>query len=492
MTCIPASGRRGPQNGTGEAGCGDVERFGPESRMESGSVDENLGLARESITVSLLNRAVAGLLARSFRLMRVRGEIANFTRAASGHWYFTLKDERAQVRCAMFRGRNQLAGFTPCDGDEVEVLAQVGLYEPRGEYQLTVEAVQRSGLGRLYERFLQLKSRLQAEGLFDGKRALPAFPRAVGVVTSLQAAALRDVLTTLARRSPQAAVIVYPVPVQGDDAGNRIAAMLQTVSRRREVEVVLLVRGGGSIEDLWAFNEEAVARAIRACAVPVIVGVGHESDVTIADFAADLRAPTPTAAAEMAAPDRSGLQRAVEERMDRLRRFARNRLQQVQQHLDYCQRALATPRAPLQALAGRLHALALRAGRAAAADVAGRRRHSEDLAARLQRLRPRVDARAHLLQRRSAALVAGARQLLHGRQARLQTLAARLQAIDPQAVLSRGYALATDADGRVVTDAARLTVGDLLRLRFARGGADARVLQADAGSGNGAAPGDTG
>ena len=456
--------------------------------MESGSAQEDLGLARETITVSLLNRAVAGLLARSFRLLRVRGEIANFTRASSGHWYFTLKDDRAQVRCAMFRGRNQLADFVPRDGDEVEVLAQVGLYEPRGEYQLTVEAVQRSGLGRLYERFLQLKNRLQAEGLFDAKRPLPGFPRAIGVVTSLQAAALRDVLTTLARRSPQAAVIVYPVPVQGEGAGDRIAAMLQTVSRRGEVDVVLLVRGGGSIEDLWAFNEEVVARAIRACAVPVVVGVGHESDVTIADFAADLRAPTPTAAAEMAAPDRAALLRSVDERVAQGRRLARNRLQQAQQHLDYCQRALASPRAPFQALAARVHTLALRAGRALSRQVGGLHRRSDELSAHVRRLAPRIDSAEARLQRRASTLAASARHLLHGRQARLQTLAARLQALDPHAVLARGYALAIDARGHVVSDAARLAAGDLLRLRFARGGARARVEQTDTDDVEGASP----
>ncbi len=449
--------------------------------MESGSADFDVGLARESVTVSALNRAVAGLLSRSFRLMRVRGEIGNFARAGSGHWYFTLKDDRAQVRCAMFRGRNLLAEFMPRDGDEVEVLAQVGLYEPRGEYQLTVEAVRRSGLGRLFERYLQLKERLQAEGLFDAKRPLPAFPRTVGVVTSLQAAALRDVLTTLARRSPQVAVIVYPVPVQGEDAGGRIAGMLATVSRRREVDAVLLVRGGGSIEDLWSFNEESVARAIRACDVPVIVGVGHESDVTIADFAADLRAPTPTAAAEMAAPDRAALLRALDQRMAQLRRVARNRLQQAQQRLDYCQRAVATPRAPLRTLADRVNTLSLRASHALSRHLAGLRRRSQQPAARLQRSAPRVEPRLHRLQQRSAALAGAARHLLDGRQLRLQTLLARLQALDPHAVLARGFALATDAEGRIVTDAARLAAGDLLRLQFARGAASARVLRSAAG-----------
>ena len=220
--------------------------------------------AADVLDVTTLNRAVAGLLGRGFPLVRVRGEIGNLTRAASGHWYFTLKDDAAQVRCVMFRGRNALVGFAPREGDEVEVRAQVGLYEARGEFQLTVEALQRAGQGRLFEEFLRLKARLAAEGLFDIalKRPLPALPRSVGIVTSLQAAALRDVVTTLQRRAPYARLIVYPVPVQGAGAGARIAAMLAAAAARSEAEVLLLVRGGGSLEDLWAFNDEAVARAI--------------------------------------------------------------------------------------------------------------------------------------------------------------------------------------------------------------------------------------
>ncbi len=448
--------------------------------MNTGFADDGAAPGQEVVTVSALNRAVAGVLAQNFQLVRVRGEIANFTRASSGHWYFTLKDDRAQVRCAMFRGRNLLIDFAPRSGDEVEVLAQVGLYEARGEYQLTIEALRRSGLGRLYERFLQLKQRLQDEGLFDVKRPLPRFPRTVGVVTSLQAAALRDVLTTLARRSPQVGVIVYPVPVQGEGAGEQIATALDTVSRRAEVDLVLLVRGGGSIEDLWAFNEEAVARAIRACARPVVVGVGHESDVTIADFAADLRAPTPTAAAELAAPERDALLQAIAERLSRAARIARGRLQQAQQRLDYGQRALAGPRAPVQAAAARLHNLRLRAGHALSTSLADRRRRVERLAAQARVALPRTGASALRLHRRCSDLAAVARRELHARQAALQALAARLHALDPGAVLARGYALATDEAGRVVTDAARLAAGDLLGLRFARGSASARVLRAGA------------
>ncbi|HYX65760.1 MAG TPA: exodeoxyribonuclease VII large subunit, partial [Burkholderiales bacterium] len=254
------------------------------------------------LTVSQLLRSVRDTLERRFPLAWVAGELSNLSRAPSGHWYFTLKERGAQVDCVMFRSRAALLAAELREGMQVEARALVTLYEPRGRFQLTVEAIRPAGLGPLYERFLRLKDRLGAEGLFDErlKRPLPEHPRAVGVVTSRAAAALRDVLTTLARRNPAVPVIVYPVPVQGEAAGERIAAMLARASRRAECDLLLLVRGGGSIEDLWAFNDERVARALRACAIPVIVGVGHETDFTIADFAADRRAATPTAAAELA------------------------------------------------------------------------------------------------------------------------------------------------------------------------------------------------
>jgi exodeoxyribonuclease VII large subunit len=259
--------------------------------------------------------------------------------------------------------------------------------------------------------------------------------------------------------------------------------MLQMASRRAEVDLLLLVRGGGSIEDLWAFNEEAVARAIRDCAIPVVVGVGHESDVTIADFAADLRAPTPTAAAEMAAPDRLRLLQQVESRSAQMQRVVRGVLQQRQQRLDYAQRALASPRAPLQVLAARIQALAARAGRASSGRVARLRRRCDELAGRLARTAPSIGPPGHRLHRRAAALVGAARELLLRRERRLHAAAARLQALDPLAVLARGYALATDDAGRVVTDAARIAEGDLLRLRFARGSATARVLHTEPAAG---------
>jgi exodeoxyribonuclease VII large subunit len=444
---------------------------------------------RETLTVSALNRAVAGLLARGFASVRVRGEIGNLTRAASGHWYFTLKDDSAQVRCVMFRGRNVLVAFAPREGDAVELRASVALYEARGEYQLTVDAMERAGQGRLFEEFLRLKQRLADEGLFEQaiKRPRPVLPRAIGIVTSLQAAALRDVATTLARRAPYARLIVYPVPVQGEGAGARIAAMLATAAARREVELLLLVRGGGSIEDLWAFNEEVVARAIRACALPVVVGVGHESDITIADFAADLRAATPTAAAELAAPEQGALRDTVAAASLRVQRYARLALQAAQQRLDYALRVLARPQAPIAGLQARVDHLRARL-RAEARFGLGRGRASlESLCARLAWQRPDADPLAQRLSMLASRVQASARRRLADDTARLQRAVQGLAHLDPDAVLQRGYALALDAHGAVVADASRLQVGDPVTLRFARGRAAARVERVlpEAGAGAG-------
>src|SRR5574340_462515 len=266
-------------------------------------------IAAPVISVSELNRSARQILEQRLPLLWVAGEISNFTQAASGHWYFSLKDDKAQVRCAMFRMKSQYLDWLPENGMQVEVRAQPTLYEPRGEYQLAVENMRRAGLGALYEAFEKLKGRLEKEGLFAAarKKALPAFPRRIGIITSPAAAALRDVLTTLRRRMPNIPVLIYPVPVQGEGAAQKIAAAIQLAGQRRECDVLILCRGGGSIEDLWAFNEEVVARAIAACEIPVICGVGHETDFTIADFAADRRAPTPTAAAELATPHRADL-----------------------------------------------------------------------------------------------------------------------------------------------------------------------------------------
>lgn len=474
-----------PRKPGGRSACARVARpfvdsFRLETRMAPESDNADPVLARVALTVSALNRTVASLLERSFPLVRVRGEISNLTRAASGHWYFGLKDDAAQVRCVMFRGRNALVDWAPREGDAIEILAIVSLYEARGEFQLNVESMQRAGLGRLYEEFLRLKARLETEGLFDAdrRRPLPRIPRAVGIVTSLQAAALTDVLSALARRAPYLRVIIYPTPVQGVDAGARIAQALAAAARRAEVDVLLLVRGGGTIEDLWAFNEEVVARAIRASAIPVVVGVGHESDVTIADFAADLRAPTPTAAAELVAPAAAELRDLVEAGRARVLRPLLHRLQVAAQRLDYAQRALALPRAPIAALDARLGALQRRAqasvARALAVANAGLARQRQLLVARSRA--PVADE----FRARFAQLATGADRLRHRLSMRASELSARLHALDPAAVLARGYSLVAGADGRIVTDARRLSVGESVQLRFARGSAAASVDAIDA------------
>jgi len=300
---------------------------------------------RAVLTVSELLRSVRDTLERPFALCWVKGELSNLSRAPSGHCYFTLKDRGAQVDCVMYRSRAAAFERELRDGMQVEAQVLVTLYEPRGRFQLTVEALRPAGLGPLYERFLRLKEALEREGLFDpaAKRALPPCPRTIGVITSRDAAALRDVLTTLARRNPAVAIIVYPAPVQGDGAAARIAAMLRQANARAECEVLLLVRGGGSLEDLWSFNEAIVARAIRASRIPVIVGVGHETDFTIADFAADRRAATPTAAAELATPARAELAQRVADCVRCLAREMRRRLQYAAQALDGSTKRLVHP-----------------------------------------------------------------------------------------------------------------------------------------------------
>jgi len=446
--------------------------------MALGFESSDPAAARPALTVSALNRAVAGLLERSFPLARVQGEICNLTRAASGHWYFGLKDDFAQVRCVMFRGRNSLLDWLPREGDDVEVNAIVSLYEARGEFQLNIESMRRAGLGRLYEEFLRLKQRLTAEGLFDQpRRPLPQLPRRVGVVTSLQAAALRDVLSALQRRAPYLQVVVYPVPVQGTGAGEQIAAMLARVSARAEVDVVLLVRGGGSIEDLWSFNEEAVARAIRASVLPVVVGVGHESDFTIADLAADVRAPTPTAAAELVAPTAQGLRDDIASQLRHLARQLRARLQAAAQRIDYAERRLATPRAVLAALESRLGGLQSRAVTAAARCAGRSASRLASLQARCMQARPQPDMAGVLACRNR--VVAFGRSTISERGLRLMPLVGRLTALDPQAVLRRGYAMALDASGRAVTRASTLAAGDRLQIVLSRGRAGVRVEAVD-------------
>jgi exodeoxyribonuclease VII large subunit len=433
----------------------------------------------EVLSVSALNRSVRDLLEHRFPLLWVGGEISNFVQARSGHLYFSLKDDQAQVRCVMFRGRGASLDWQPRDGLQVEVRALVSLYEPRGDFQLNVEFMRRAGLGALYEAFLRLRDRLEREGLFDPalKRPIPAYPRSIGVVTSPAAAALRDVLTTLARRNPSIPVVVYPAAVQGEGAPAEIVAALAAAARRRECDVLILCRGGGSIEDLWAFNDERVARAIRACAIPVVVGVGHETDFTIADFAADLRAPTPTGAAELASPERAELRARLDLLAGRLHRRITRDLETRLQLLDHLTRRLVHPGRRLDAQTALLAQLGARLALAAERSLERGRWRVRELAGAAVRGLPALaplEARfAGLAQRMRAAALHGSAQ----RTARLESLVQNLAHLDPRAVLERGYAIVRDGEGRIVRRSAGLARGDPLDLTFAEGGANARVEQ---------------
>jgi len=293
-------------------------------------------ISREVLSVGDLNRAIASSLEAQFDTVLVSGEISNFKAYDSGHWYFSLKDEEGQIRCVMFRGRNGQVGFMPQSGDLVEVSASLGMYVPRGDVQLTIQSLRKAGMGGLYEAFLKLKAKLAKAGLFDQerKRAIPSHPRAIGIITSPQAAALKDVLSTLQRRSPHIPIVIYPTLVQGPDAPSGIIAAIQNANQEAVVDVILLVRGGGSIEDLWAFNDEQLAYAIVDSAIPIVSGVGHETDVTIADFVADLRAPTPTGAAELAAPRKDQLLQELEAIEQALYQRLMQRVEREAQTLD--------------------------------------------------------------------------------------------------------------------------------------------------------------
>ncbi len=445
---------------------------------------QDQGLARFStgfpsaiLSVSELNRSVRDLLEHRYPLLWVRGEISNLIVAKSGHIYFILKDAQAQVRCAMFRNRNQHLTWLPRDGMQVEVQGLVTLYENRGEFQLIAETLRQAGRGTLFEAFLRLKEKLENEGLFDAarKRPLPYLARSIGIVTSAQGAALRDVLATLARRNPSVAVFVYPTPVQGEGAGLKIAQAIAIAGSRRECEVLIVCRGGGSIEDLWAFNEEVVARAIRACPIPVVSGVGHETDFTIADFAADVRAPTPTAAAELVSPERAALLDTVSALLSALRRRMLRDIEDRAQTLDHLSRRLQHPGQRLRERATFLAQLRQRLDRAG-----GRRieQHGWMLSSLLQRhLRaaPRVAALAAQV-RNQVERMDAAMGSTHARdQARVDGLLSSLDHLAPQSVLERGYSMVRDSAGRLVRDAAGLHMGAALDITFARGGARARV-----------------
>jgi exodeoxyribonuclease VII large subunit len=419
----------------------------------------NGGLQRITWSVGALLAAVSDSLQARFASCVVEGEISGFTRASSGHCYFSLKDAdgaAALVRCAMFRRAASLLDFTPGDGQRVEVRGRLSLYEPRGELQLVIEAMRPAGVGALYERFLRLKAKLEAQGLFDAaaKKPLPAFPQRIGVITSKGAAALFDVLTALKRRAPHVSVIVYPCLVQGSDAPDALVHAIQAANQRAEVDVLIVCRGGGSLEDLWAFNDERVVRAIAASALVVACGVGHETDITLADLAADLRAPTPTAAAELVSPSRR-------ECMDELAAYAAHMTRRVDQSLE--------------AAAQRLDRVALRLARPADAVAAQHQRLawlSHRLSLAVQRLHQLQSDQAKRLGRR--LLMLGPRRRLT-QDMHLQALEGRLRSLDPRQVLTRGFAWLDDGKGAALTSVSQLHKGQFLQAVLADGKAQVQV-----------------
>jgi exodeoxyribonuclease VII large subunit len=429
------------------------------------------------MSVTELNRRVRALLENQFEMLWVSGELSNVKRAASGHWYFCLKDPGAQIECAMFRTRAQFLDFRPEDGLRVEVRARVTLYEPRGNYQLVVEEIRKAGLGALYEAFEKLKAKLEAEGLFEAarKRPLPAFPRAIGIVTSPAAAALRDVLTTLRRRAPMVPVVLYPAQVQGEGAGAQVARAIAIANARAECDVLIVCRGGGSLEDLWAFNEEVVARAIFASRLPVVSGVGHETDFSIADFVADLRAATPTAAAVAASPDRAALDERVAQMRRRLQRDLRRIVETASQRLDAASRRLLTPAERIAHDRERVAQHARRMRIAANMHATGARAALAALSPRLARALPDLDAAHRELERAARRLGVAAARSAAERSRHLAALRASLGHLDPSQVLARGYSIVRGREGQVLRSSAGLARGAALDIAFAEGGATATV-----------------
>ncbi|WP_301118033.1 exodeoxyribonuclease VII large subunit [Pusillimonas sp. (ex Stolz et al. 2005)] len=431
------------------------------------------------LSVSQLNRQVGGLLEANFAQVAVRGEISNFTKAASGHWYFTLKDDAASVRAVMFRSRAVTVGFIPAPGERVELRASVTLYQARGEYQLQVEAMRRAGQGDLHEAFLALKAKLGNEGLFDSERKRPIVPvpRSIGVVTSLAAAALRDVLTAIRRRAPHVRVIIYPAPVQGAEAAARLCQAVGAAIARNEVDTILLVRGGGSLEDLWSFNDETLARLIASSPIPVISGVGHETDFTITDFVADLRAPTPTAAAELACLPRQACLERVNMALQAMAVQQRRWFERASLRLDRAVGMLVSPQQRLDRQRERLQSLRIRLVRAADGHHHKQAGRLAMATARLRHRSPDLDAARRELRGAIGRLTLCAPQLLTLRRSRLASLQQTLQALSPRNILDRGYAIVRDEQGGLVKNALDLNRGDRLVLEFAKGGADVEVIQ---------------
>ncbi|GJL75824.1 exodeoxyribonuclease VII large subunit [Nitrosomonas sp.] len=443
------------------------------------NLSPKLETSHKIITVSELNRNAKVVLESNIPLLWVNGEISNLKQYPSGHWYFSLKDTHAQVRCVMFRHKNQHIEWHPQEGAQVEVLALVTLYETRGDFQLNVETMRRAGLGALFEKFERLKARLEKDGLFDTarKKKLPAFSRQIGIITSPATAALHDVITTLKRRMPMLPVVIYPTSVQGKDAAKSIAASIVTASRRRECDVLILCRGGGSIEDLWAFNEEIVAQAIAACVIPVISGIGHETDFTIADFVADKRAPTPTGAAELASPAMEELQQRLNRQQEILQHTILRHLENRMQRIDLLAHRLIHPGERINNQFVHLQHL--------------RERLSGNWTYQIERKLWKIKVfQQHILSKRpdfiqlteqQSRLTAQLHQIfshhLDTLVSQLRHQQVKLTHLNPQSILDRGYSITYSLQGAVVRNVNQIHIGDKIQVKFAQGQIDAAVTK---------------
>ena len=435
--------------------------------------------APSSISVSELNALAKALLEDHLAGLWIAGEVSNLTRAASGHYYFSLKDSRAQVRCAMFKGAAARLAKPLKEGDHIEVAGKISIYEARGEFQITVNEVRLKGLGQLYEAYERLKTQLQAEGAFaaERKKPLPARPQCIGIVTSLAAAALRDVVTTLKRRAPEIPVIVYPTAVQGAGSEFQIAQAIKTASQCAECDVLIVCRGGGSIEDLWAFNEEPVVRAIEACAIPVVSGVGHETDFTLADFVADVRAPTPTGAAELVSPNRQESLHRLAQAQGRLKTVLEQRYFDASQKLDWLARQIRHPRQKLDEQRTHIHKLAQTLSYSMTQNVRAHTARFERQTQALKHCRPDISVYRQDISRCQTTLSHAFRQLLAQRRQSLTAQTALLEAVSPQQILERGFSVVKNTRGQVIRNADVLKQGQKLHITFADGETDVRVTK---------------
>ena len=438
--------------------------------------------APSSISVSELNALAKALLEDHLAGLWIAGEVSNLTRAASGHYYFSLKDSRAQVRCAMFKGAAARLAKPLKEGDHIEVAGKISIYETRGEFQITVNEVRLKGLGQLYEAYERLKAQLQAEGAFaaERKKPLPARAQCIGIVTSLAAAALRDVVTTLKRRAPEIPVIVYPTAVQGAGSEFQITQAIKTASQRAECDVLIVCRGGGSIEDLWAFNEEMVVRAIEACAIPVVSGVGHETDFTLADFVADVRAPTPTGAAELVSPNRQESLHRLAQAKGRLKTVLEQRYFDASQKLDWLARQIRHPRQKLGEQRTYIHKLAQTLSYSMTQNVRAHTARFERQTQALKHCRPDISVYRQDINRFQTTLSHSFRQLLAHRRQSLTAQTALLEAVSPQQILERGFSVVKNTRGQVIRNADVLKQGQKLHITFADGETDVRVTKEQA------------